>query len=155
MTLPPFQRLLDAHGPALARYLAVAAGGEAEDCYQETVLAALAAYPALRSHDNLRGWLFTIARRKALDAHRRRSRRALPVAVLPEGNGAAPPEPPDTALWAGGEMVRVGQRDALLLRYVADLAHADVAQTLGCSPAAARRRVADGLARLREVLTDA
>lgn len=154
MSLPPFQRLLDAHGDALARYLAVAAGADADDCYQEAVVAALAAYPDLRDASNLRGWLFTIARRKALDAHRRRARRPVPVAALPEG-GTAGPEPPDEALWGAVARLPDAQREAVVLRYVADLPHAEVAAALGCSPAAARRRVADGLARLREVLADA
>jgi DNA-directed RNA polymerase specialized sigma24 family protein len=155
MTLPPFQRLLDAHGPALARYLAVAAGADADDCYQETVVAALAAYPRLRDAENLRGWLFTIARRKALDSHRRRARHAVLAGFLPEPDAAPPPPLPDPGLWDAVRRLPAGQRDAVVLRCVADLAHADVARALGCTPAAARRRVADGLARLRKELTDA
>ena len=53
---------------------------EADDCLQETLIAALRAYPRLRDGSNVRAWLFTIARNKALDEHRSRARRPVPVA---------------------------------------------------------------------------
>ena len=71
MSLPPFQRLLDEHASGLRRFLVGYVGwAEANDCWQETWLAALEAYPGLWHGGNLRGWLFTIARRKALDCLR-------------------------------------------------------------------------------------
>ncbi|MHB1836615.1 MAG: RNA polymerase sigma factor, partial [Solirubrobacteraceae bacterium] len=80
-TLPPFQRLIDDYGRGLHRFLVATIGpGDADDCYQETWLAALRAYPDVRDDSNLRGWLFTIAHRKAIDAARARKRRATPVA---------------------------------------------------------------------------
>jgi DNA-directed RNA polymerase specialized sigma24 family protein len=39
------------------------------------------------------------------------------------------------------------------LRYAADLTHRDVGVAMGCTEEAARRSAADGLKRLREVLT--
>ncbi|HEY3435582.1 MAG TPA: sigma factor, partial [Solirubrobacterales bacterium] len=50
----------------------------AEDCFQETFLAALRAYPQLDDARNLRGWLLTIAHRKAIDFHRAKGRRPVP-----------------------------------------------------------------------------
>src|SRR2546426_11726011 len=80
-TLPPFQRLLDEHGSSVLRWLITSVGpAEAEDCFQETMLSALRAYPKLRDSSNLRGWLLTIARRKAIDSHRAGTRRPAPVA---------------------------------------------------------------------------
>src|SRR4051812_28674726 len=91
MALPPFQTALEEHREALARFLAAVVGpDEAEDCLQETLIAALRAYPRLRPGSNVRSWLFTIARNKALDEHRSRSRRPLPVDELPAPRGAAP-----------------------------------------------------------------
>src|SRR4051812_1103101 len=70
MPLPPFANLLDAHGPAVHRFLLARAGSqEADDLFQETFLSALRAYPALRDDANLEGWLMTIAHRKTLDLH--------------------------------------------------------------------------------------
>ncbi|MGH2856325.1 MAG: RNA polymerase sigma factor, partial [Solirubrobacteraceae bacterium] len=81
MSLPPFQSLLDAHGRDVHRFLVATIGAsDADDCYQETWIAALRAYPRLRDASNLRGWLLTIAHRKAIDSVRARARRATPVA---------------------------------------------------------------------------
>src|SRR6478735_5555865 len=78
--LPPFQRFLDDHRDAVWRFLVASVGPvDADDCFQETFIAALRAYPRLRPDSNLRGWVLTIAHRKALDSHRARSRRAVPV----------------------------------------------------------------------------
>lgn len=156
VSLPPFQALLDEHGLAVQRFLLAAAGpGDADDCFQETWIAALRAYPELRSADNLRAWLLTIAQRKAVDAHRARSRRAVPV--------AEPPEPPQAELsepaldgepaWERVRELPEKQRMAVFLRSVAELSYAEVAQALGCSQDAARRNVHEGLKRLRMELT--
>ena len=46
MDLPPFQRLLEEHRVAVYRFLVAAVGPqEADDCFQETFLAAMRAYP--------------------------------------------------------------------------------------------------------------
>ncbi|MEA2459228.1 MAG: hypothetical protein QOC95_2200, partial [Thermoleophilaceae bacterium] len=46
MALPPFQTALDRHRDELARFLAATIGPqEADDCLQETLIAALRAYP--------------------------------------------------------------------------------------------------------------
>src|SRR5579863_1008930 len=80
VSLPPFQALLDAHGRDVHRFLVATVGRvDADDCYQETWLAALRAYPRLRDASNLRAWVLTIAHRKAIDHLRARSRRAVPV----------------------------------------------------------------------------
>ena len=62
MKLPPFQMLLEEHGPDVHRYLAARVGPvDADDCWQETMLSALRAYPGLRHQSNLRGWMLRIA----------------------------------------------------------------------------------------------
>src|SRR3546814_4446005 len=53
----------------------------AEDCLQDTLIAALRAYPRLRHRDNLRAWLYTIAHRKATDVIRLRARRPTTVQI--------------------------------------------------------------------------
>lgn len=78
--LPPFQQLIDRHSVDVLGYLTAMVGPvEAEDCFQETFLAALRAYPGLRDAANLRGWLFTIAHRKALDSLRHERRMPRPA----------------------------------------------------------------------------
>jgi RNA polymerase sigma factor (sigma-70 family) len=155
VALPPFQALIDAHAEAVHRFLIASAGpGAADDCFQETFIAALRAYPRLRPRSNLRAWLFTIARSKAIDHHRARRREPVPVAQVPER--AAPAvavESPDGDLWAAVRALPEKQRAAVTLRFVADLSHREIGAVLGCSDAAARRSVHEGLKRLREERT--
>jgi RNA polymerase sigma factor (sigma-70 family) len=151
--LPPFQCLLDRHaGDVLAVLRGAVGRADADDCFQETFLSALRAYPRLHSADNLRGWLITIAHRKAIDHHRANGRRPIPVAELAE-TAVEDPEPAlGAGIWAVVEELPPKQRAAVTLRYAGDLPHAEIAEALGCSPAAARRSLHEGMKRLRKEL---
>lgn len=153
MSLLPFSEFLEAHRDEVYRVLVASIGPhDAQDCFQETFLAALGAYPRLRPGSNLRAWVLTIAHRKALDAHRRRGRLPLPVAdVMEAPNGQTPPDEPDAELWASVRALPAGQRAAVVHRFVADLSYAQIGQVLDCSEEAARQRVHAGLTKLREV----
>jgi RNA polymerase sigma factor (sigma-70 family) len=156
-TLPPFQRFLDAHRDAVWRFLVSMVGPtDAEDCFQETFVAALRAYPRLPADSNLRAWVMTIAHRKALDAHRARARRALPVEDVAaiDGRSGDAPATPDAELWSAVEGLPARQRSAVVLRYVADLSHREIAATIGCSEEAARRSLHEGLTKLRKVVPE-
>jgi RNA polymerase sigma factor (sigma-70 family) len=157
-SLPPFQRFLDANRDAVWRMLVASVGrDEAEDCFQETFIAALRAYPRLgagRREHNLRAWVLRIAHNKAMDAHRSRARRALPVAdaetgVAPGQDGAAAR---DEALWRAVHELPERQRSAVVLRFVGDLSHRDIAAAIGCSEEAARRSLHEGLNKLRKAV---
>ena len=153
MSLPPFQTFLDTQRDEVFRFLASIVGpDEADDCFQETFIAALGAYPRLRPGSNPRAWILTIAHRKAIDAVRARARRALPdedAASKATANGAPPAA--DADLWEAVGALPPKQRAALYLRYVADLPHRDVARVLDCSEDAARRSAHEGITTLREV----
>jgi RNA polymerase sigma factor (sigma-70 family) len=152
--LPPFETLIDAHATELHRFLVGCVGPtEAEDCLQETFMSALRAYPRLRHGDNLRAWLYTIARRKATDAIRRSARR--PTRGL---DGIDPaetpaPEPADDEIWLTVRSLPTKQREAVVHRFVLDLAYADIAARMGTSEEAARQNVRAGLRRLRLEVT--
>jgi RNA polymerase sigma factor (sigma-70 family) len=155
VTLPPFQQLVDAHWRDVAR-LAHALGGpgEGDDVAQQAWTQALAAYPRLTSAANLRSWLMTITARCAMDSHRSRTRRPLPVEQLPEPADSTPAADlpvaqADPQLWERVRTLPARQREAIALRYVADLDHAGIAATMGTTPAATRRLVSDALAALR------
>lgn len=157
--LPPFQRFLDAHREPVWRFLVGAVGPvEAEDCFQETFISALDAYPRLRAGSNLRAWVLTIAHRKALDVHRGNTRRALPVAevaMVADGRadlGNGTPAVRDEGLWQAVHELPPRQRSAVLLRYVGDLPHREIARAIGCSEEAARRSLHEGLSKLREAV---
>jgi RNA polymerase sigma factor (sigma-70 family) len=147
---PPFQRFLEEHGPAVYRFLAASVGShDAEDCFQETFMAALRAYPRLRPDSNLRAWVMTIAHRKALDAHRARGRRPEPVAALPEAPGR-PEDDGDPGVWRRVRDLPPRQREAVVLRFVGDLPYRDVARAMGTTDVAARQNVRLALRKLRE-----
>lgn len=151
--LPPFQTVLDEHSAAVMAILQGAVGREgAEDCFQETFLAALRAYPKLGDARNLRGWLLTIAHRKAIDYHRANGRNPIPVAEVAEVAVEDGLPEPDRELWAAVGALPPKQRAAVALRYGSDLPHSEIAAALGCSPEAARRSLHEGLKRLRKEL---
>jgi RNA polymerase sigma factor (sigma-70 family) len=148
--LPPFQTLIDEHAGTVMAVLRGAVGRDgADDAFQETFLAALRAYPQLRDAGNLRGWLVTIAHRKAIDHHRARGREPVPVAEIRE-EGISDPYPADRGVWTAVASLPPKQRAAVSLRFASDLPHEEIAAALGCSPAAARRSLHEGLKRLRK-----
>jgi RNA polymerase sigma factor (sigma-70 family) len=154
MSAPPFQRFLDEQREPVWRLLAGLVGPDAaDDCFQETFLAALRAYPP-RSSENLRGWALTIAHRKAMDHHRARVRAPRPVEAVPEPepSGAGEPALPDERLWALVRGLPDRQRSVLALRFAADLSHAQVSAALGCSEEASRQAAREGLRSLRAAL---
>jgi RNA polymerase sigma factor (sigma-70 family) len=152
--LPPFQVLLDRHGGEVLGVLRGAVGRvDADDCFQETLLAALRAYPRLEHGDNLRGWLMTIAYRKAVDHHRANGRRPQPVGEVEEvADERAVAPAPDSGVWARVGALPPKQRAAVTLRFAGDLPHTEIAAALGCSPEAARRSLHEGIKRLRKEL---
>lgn len=153
MSLPPFQTLIDQHRDEVYR-LALSAVGpvDADDCFQETLLAALRAYPTLRDASNLRGWLLTIAHRKAMDHHRARGRAPVPVGDVRDlDSGVAPPPTiEDAEIWAAVRDLPPKQSLAVAHRFVNDLAYRDIGRLMGCTEAAARRSVHEGLTRLKK-----
>ncbi len=173
--LPPFQALLDEHAADLARFVRAMVGPvDADDVFQDTVVAALRAYPSLRHADNLRGWLFTIAHRKvhrpgppavpvaggAGPRPRRRGRareRGGPGVV---GTAAEPAtvdhgwEEPDPVLWAAVRRLPPRQRDRVVARFVLDLPYREVGELVGCSEAAARQNVREALPKLQHELQE-
>lgn len=151
MTLPPFQLALEQHRGDVHRFLVASVGtGDCDDCFQETFLSALRAYPKLRDASNLRGWLLTIAHHKALDSHRARGRRAVPVGDVPDV-AVAPDDGVlrDEELWAQVRALPDKQRAAVMLRFAGDLAYEEIGAAMGISVDAARRNVHEGLKRMR------
>jgi RNA polymerase sigma factor (sigma-70 family) len=153
--LPPFQALVDAHTGELHRFLVGSVGVDrAEDCLQETLISALRAYPRLSHGDNLRAWLYTIARHKATDALRASARRPSGSSLDGLSPSAEPSLPAhevaDDGLWSVVRGLPGKQREAVVLRYVIDLDHRSIGERMGISEEAARQNVSAGLRRLRK-----
>jgi RNA polymerase sigma-70 factor, ECF subfamily len=160
-----FNRLwLDAN-PALLRYLRVIAPEAAEDVAADTWMQVVRGLRRFRGDEAAwRAWLFTTARRRVIDASRRRSRRReeplddVPVAVLPVTADAA-----DEAMERLGTRSAITllarlprlQAEVILLRVVAGLDTDAVARLLGRSPGAVRVAAHRGLRRLAKILAEA
>jgi RNA polymerase sigma factor (sigma-70 family) len=150
VTLPPFQQLLDAHGRDVHRFLIATVGRvDADDCYQETCLSALRAYPVLQDSSNLRGWLFTIARRKAIDARRAMARRPVPLADPDPGAVIDDHAGVDESLWDEVRRLPVKQRRAVVLRFAGDRSYPEIAAAMSTTQDSARQSVHEGLKKLR------
>jgi RNA polymerase sigma factor (sigma-70 family) len=148
MPLEPFQRLVERHTADVWRFCASQVGVErADECYQETMLAAMRGYPRLREPGAARSWLLRIAARKALDIHRASTRAPQPQAELAER--ASEPPASDGAVLELLAMLPEKQRAALAYRFVGDLPYSDIGALMSTSEPAARRNVHEGLKTLR------
>lgn len=123
---------------------------DAEDAWSETFLAALRAYPDLDARANVAAWLTTIARRKAIDAIRRRERQATPTESIADVGGEDDRlGPTDADLLDALAALTERQRLAVVSHHIDGHPFAEVAVLLQSTPAAARRAAADGMAKLR------
>jgi RNA polymerase sigma factor (sigma-70 family) len=148
----PFEEIVAEHGPVVMRVCRALLGpADAADAWSETFLSALEAYPKLRPGSSIRGWLVTIAHRKAIDHLRGAARRPQPAGDLPEIPATDPAESSmDDELRAALDALPAKQRGAVIYRYLADLSYAEVGDLLESSATAARRSAADGIASLRK-----
>ncbi len=136
----------------------VGSQAEAEELVQETLLAAQAALPTYRAEGSFRSWLYAIARRlcaRHVEVRARRENRLRLVHDTSRGPDAAElaldRERAERARAALGRL-KPSEREAVMLRYEAELSFGEVAQAMAIDEAAARKRVSRALARLREDL---
>ena len=150
----PFEEIVAEHGALVMRVCRALVGpDDAEDAWSETFLSALQAYPRLRAGSNLRGWLVTIAHRKAIDLLRGRTRRRESPLDGSELAASGPAAAGDEELRSALEALPPKQRGAVIYRYLAGLPYAEVGKLLGSNATAARRSAADGIANLRKRLS--
>ncbi len=149
--MEPFEAIVDEHGVVVMRVCRALLGpDDAQDAWSETFLAALRAYPDLRPDSNVRGWLVTIAHRKAVDQIRKMARAPRSSNELPELGTQDDRAEPDRELRAALDALPTKQRGAVIYRYLADLPYSEVGVLLDSSEVAARRSAADGIATLRK-----
>jgi DNA-directed RNA polymerase specialized sigma24 family protein len=155
MPLEAFQRVAERHTADVWRFCASQVGVQlADECYQETMLAAMRAYPGLRDADAVRPWLLRIASRKAIDMYRERARAPVPVPEIEPGASAAPPSAGACSVLELLRGLPEKQRVALAYRFLADLAYREIGRLMGTSEEAARRNVHEGIKTLRTRLGD-
>jgi RNA polymerase sigma factor (sigma-70 family) len=153
MQMQPFQVVAERYAGDVWRFCASQVGvAGADDCFQETMLAALEAYPRLRDPRAVRSWLLRVASRKAIDRHRRVARDAIPVADVEPGGGDRTPAREVGLLELVGQLPEK-QRLAVAYRFVADLPYREIGELMDTSDEAARRNVHEGVKALRSLLT--
>jgi RNA polymerase sigma-70 factor, ECF subfamily len=151
--------------PGLLGYLRVIAADGAEDVAGETWLNVVSGLTRFRGDENaFRAWIFTIARRRAIDFGRARSRR--PTVPLDQDEPAerlAVPDSADQALEAISTQAVVAllsalprdQAEIILLRVVAGLDAKEVAEMVGKSQGAVRVAAHRGLRKLAALVDGA
>ena len=145
--------------PALLRYLRVVVGAAAEDVASETWLQAARDLGAFDGGATaFRVWVFRIARHRGMDERRREGRRR-EDAREPSDQALGGTPVPDASVdvmersgtaWALGLIATLptDQAEAVMLRVVAGLGVAQVAEVLGKRPGAVRVASMRGLRRL-------
>jgi len=148
--------LVQAHARAIGRTCMALLGSQsdAEDALQETLVAALDGLESFRGEGTLRAWLLSVARRRSARrlTARSRERDAQHSLSAPEASPSA--ERLSMARRARQllDEIKPTEREALVLRFAAELSFREVGQACGIDEAAARKRVSRGLLRLRSLL---
>jgi RNA polymerase sigma-70 factor (ECF subfamily) len=151
--------LYRAHNPALVRFLAGLVPGEGEDLASETWIDVCRGLNRFQGNEqDFRRLLFTVARRRAIDCGRRRRRRRTDPADLSGHPGpTSEGDPAEIAVNFDASRRAVRriaallphpQAEVILLRVVAGLSMADVAQIVGKTPEAVSVLQTRGLQRL-------
>jgi RNA polymerase sigma-70 factor (ECF subfamily) len=128
---------------------------DADEAVQETLLRAHRSLASYRAEGSVKAWLCGIARHVC--AHmletRRKGRELLEVVpVESEARDAFETRRKARVLRDALEKLKPSEREALVLRYVADLSHREIALACGLDEAAARKRISRALERMRSVL---
>ncbi len=141
--------------PAVLGYLRSQRACDPEDLLGEVFLQVTRDLARFRGdRDDLRRWVFTIARHRLVDDRRRRARR--PQALdreLPDVPAVPPAEALDPDLVAALALLTDDQREVIALRFIADLPLDDVAKVTKRKVGAVKALQHRGLATLARILT--
>lgn len=140
--------------PAVLGYLRGQRVPEPDDVLGEVFLQVARSLPRFRGDggEELRRWVFTIARNRVIDDARRRSRRDRLGRIGRAPDEAAPSEPIDRELLRAMGALTHEQREVVALRFVADLSLEDVARITGRTTGAVKAMQARALANLARIL---
>jgi RNA polymerase sigma-70 factor (ECF subfamily) len=131
------------------------AQADADEAVQETLLRAHRAMATYRGEGSIKAWLCGIARHVcAHTLETRRKGRELLELVPTDGEARDTFEQRRKArvLRTALDKLKPSEREALVLRFVADLSHREIAVACGLDEAAARKRISRALERLRAVM---
>lgn len=157
-----FERLFTTYAPRVKAYVQTNGAAEPDEITNDVFLAAFQALARFEGDEpGFRSWLFTIARRRVIDEHRKRSRRVVTVATehtteMDDAGGDVETEALEniTSRWVVDVLNQLSadQRDVLLLRTVADCTIDQIAEILGKRPGAVKALQRRGLAAAKKIL---
>jgi len=156
---PPASQDIDefyaAHARGLVLQLYAFTGdlGAAQDLVQEAFCRALPRWERLRTYDDPAAWVRRVAWNLATSRWRR-TRAALDFARRQREEHVAGPSPDRVALAAALAKLPPNQRKAVVLRHLADLSVAEIAQQLGAAEGTVRVWLHRGRAALAAELAD-
>lgn len=147
------------YGASVLGYLRGQRVDDPEDLLGEVFFQVTRSLPTFEgSDDDLRRWVFTIARNRVIDARRRRARRPRTVALGTHDEVVDGPADPHEELLAAIGALTEEQREVVALRFIADLSLEDVARLTGRTLGATKsmqHRALDQLARRLEATEEA
>jgi RNA polymerase sigma-70 factor, ECF subfamily len=148
-----------AHGMILGRLCMALLGSQADadEATQETLLRAHRAMGTYRAEGSIKAWLCGIARHVC--AHmletRRKQRELLEVVPTDaESRDLFAQRQRSRAIREALDKLKPTEREALLLRFIGDLSHREIATACNLDEPTARKRISRALARLRSVMPD-
>jgi RNA polymerase sigma-70 factor (ECF subfamily) len=162
-----FTVLVQEYQDRICRYCVMRVGeGQGEEIAQEVFLTAWESLAKFRQESAVGTWLVGIAKNKCSQAFRNRSRRQTITTTFVEDirdqSHTKETDPPEhmmvdrakfDELAQGLSQLRDDERLLLTLRYYRELPVAEIAELLGKSEAAVRKRLLRSLKRLRQIFT--
>jgi RNA polymerase sigma-70 factor, ECF subfamily len=158
--------LMRDHGDAIMRFCVARLGeGLAEEVTQEVFVAAWEGLPKYRPEESLQAWLFGIARHKCQQTYRNRARRQAideeHLEVIQERAHAQEPTAPEDKIADAAlrtqlhdSLSKLPNEDRILLTlwYWKELPVAEIAEIMGKTEAAIRKRLTRAQRRLKELM---
>jgi RNA polymerase sigma-70 factor (sigma-E family) len=146
------------HALGLTRlaFLMLGDRGAAEDVVQEAFYGLYRAWDRLPSHDNMAGYLRVSVLNGCRSVIRRSRRAPAPIEVVSAASAEAHALLGEERREAVAALRRLParQREALVLRYFADLPVNEIAKAMGVSPGTVKSTTARGLAALARMLRE-
>jgi len=148
-----------AHGPILGRLCMALLGSQADadEATQETLLRAHRGMGSYRAEGTIKAWLCGIARHVCAHMLETRRKQREILEVVPTSASAHDvfaTRRRSRAIREGLAKLKPTEREALVMRYVADLSHREIAVACNLDEPTARKRISRALARLRTVMPD-
>jgi RNA polymerase sigma-70 factor (ECF subfamily) len=147
------------HGTILGRLCMalLSSQADADEATQETLLRAHRGMATYRAEGSIKAWLCGIARHVCahmLETQRKHRELLEVVPATDEARDVFVQRRRSRAVRDALAKLKPSEREALVLRYVADLSHREIAAACNLDEPTARKRISRALAKLRTVMPD-